>query len=77
MQKNITDAEREAILKAVQFTIDSKAYSAVNNALLKTLLYQVTHPPKRGNKWAGVRWLLSEMAQFALRDFELNHYAQD
>ena len=70
MPKELTNNEREQILKAVQATIDSKAYAAVNGALLKTLLYQVTHPPKNSNKWIGVRWLLSEMAQFALRDFQ-------
>jgi hypothetical protein len=71
MSNEINKKERDRILRVVRRAIGKSDRIAVNDALLKVLLFQITHPPKGISKWEGVRWLLSEMAQFALKDYEL------
>ena len=70
MPNNLSKKERERILRAVSRAIGDTDPKAVNDVLLKVILFEITHPPQGQSKWDGVRWLLSEMAQFALRDFE-------
>ena len=70
MPKELTDKDIERIIRSVKRTIGNSDRMAVNDALFKVVLFQITHPGKGQDKWDGVRWLLSEMAQFALRDYQ-------
>jgi hypothetical protein len=70
MPRELTKNERDRVLRSVKRIIGNSDRVAVSDALLKVILFQITNPPQGQSKWDGVRWLLSEMAQFALRDFE-------
>ena len=68
-QVELTDQERDEILKAVYGVLGTEDYYWVKGCLWETLRHMVVNPPPKENKWFGVRWLLSEMAKFAQEDY--------
>lgn len=60
----------KAVLKNSYKITGSEDYEINTGLLWDSLRYMVTHPPAEVDKWTGVRWLMSELAQFAQRDFQ-------
>jgi len=68
-QVHLSAEDRDKLLKAIYRTLGNDDYFWVKGCLWEVLRYLVVNPPKKESKWLGVRWLLSEMAKFAQRDF--------
>jgi hypothetical protein len=69
-QVDLAAEDRDRLLKAIYKALGNNDYFWVKGCLWEVLRYLVVNPPKEENKWLGVRWLLSEMAKFAQRDFK-------
>jgi hypothetical protein len=69
-QINLTNQQRDKIIKAVQDVAGTREYFSVTGCLWEVLRYMVINPPKRRNKWSGLRWLFSQLSKFALNDYK-------
>ena len=69
-QVDLSEEDRDRLLETICRALESDDYFWVKGCLWEVLRYLVVNPPKEESKWLGVRWLLSEMAKFAQRDFK-------
>lgn len=68
-QAYLTDTERDKLLKKIYKAIGTDDYFIVQGALWEMLKHMVANSPDGVDKWLSVRWLLSEIAKFAQKDY--------